>query len=55
MHDARLMRGVECFGNLSRDRQRLTERDRSFGDSIGQAPLTSSITIARVPLATSRQ
>jgi hypothetical protein len=36
MDDSLLVRGLECFGNLLRDGQRLFERDRSMRDAVRQ-------------------
>ena len=34
MHDPALVRGLECLGNLARNRQRLVDRNRSVADPI---------------------
>ena len=55
MDDALLVRRFERFRDLSRDRQRLVDRDRSACDPLDESsPSTSSITSADVPSLSSK-
>ena len=55
MDDPALVRGLECFGDLPRDRQRLVKRASGLRTRrcARSSPSTSSITKAVMPLASS--
>ena len=51
MNNPLLVRRLECLGDLSRDRQRLVQRNRTLGDAIGQRGTFDKLQDERVYIA----
>ena len=51
MNDAELVGGFERLGDLSRDRQRLVERNRTLRDAIGERRALDQLEDQREPVS----